>query len=215
MHCARALSVNPATHPDFRMMTASKKRDTVETEQNAIEQEPESRDTDLSSSEQGEDSELRARVEELSAELDTVRDRHMRLAAEFDNYRKRVIRERGELSTRAKAEIVETLLEAIDDLERVTATDIESAPPEVLHEGIVMVERKLIRALEAAGLEAVNAEGEPFDPELHEALMTAPTDFEEEDNLISDVLQRGYRLGQHLLRPARVRVKKYGAGDGE
>lgn len=196
-------------------MTASEKRDSVESERSPTGVEAEEREVGSSSAEGGEDPELRSRVEELSAELDSVRDRHMRLAAEFDNYRKRALRERGEMSTRAKAEVVETLLEAIDDLERVTATDIESAPPEVLHEGIVMVERKLIRALEAAGLEAVNAEGEPFDPELHEALMTAPAESEEEDNLVSDVLQRGYRLGKHLLRPARVRVKKFGAGDGE
>jgi len=196
-------------------MTASEKRDSVESERNPTGVEAEEREVGDSSAEGGEDPELRSRVEELSAELDSVRDRHMRLAAEFDNYRKRALREQGEMSTRAKAEVVETLLEAIDDLERVTATDIESAAPEVLHEGIVMVERKLIRALEAAGLEAVNAEGEPFDPELHEALMTAPAESEEEDNLVSDVLQRGYRLGKHLLRPARVRVKKFGAGDGE
>ncbi len=202
------------------MMTASEKRDSVEPDRNptgveAEDRGAEDRDVGGSSAEGGENPELLARVEELSAELDTVRDRHMRLAAEFDNYRKRALRERGEMSTRAKAEVVETLLDAIDDLERVTATDIASAPPEVLHEGIVMVERKLIRALEAAGLEAVNAEGEPFDPEQHEALMTAPAESEEEDNLVSDVLQRGYRLGKHLLRPARVRVKKFGAGRGE
>jgi molecular chaperone GrpE len=78
-------------------------------------------------------------------------------------------------------------------------------------EGVRLVERKLLRALEEAGLEPVEAAGTPFDPEVHEALMTVPAEEPEEDDMVADVFQEGYRFKGVLLRPARVRVKKFEA----
>ncbi|HEX2077447.1 MAG TPA: nucleotide exchange factor GrpE [Longimicrobium sp.] len=142
-------------------------------------------------------------------ELATLRDRHLRLAAEFDNYRKRVEREREETRVRAQAQLLERLLEPLDDLARVADYDPATTPSGALHEGCEMVERKFLRAMEAAGMEEIEAEGRPFDPTIHEALTTVPAETAEEDNMVAQVYQKGYRLKGVLLRPARVVVKKH------
>lgn len=143
------------------------------------------------------------------SELQQLRDRHLRLAAEFDNYRKRTERERAEHSARAQGRLVQGMLDAIDDLERVADFTAETTTVEALLEGVQMVERKLLRSLESAGLELVEARGERFDPEVHEALMTAETEHEHEDETVGEVFQKGYRFQGHLLRPARVQVRKH------
>lgn len=142
-------------------------------------------------------------------ELSALRERHLRLAAEFDNYRKRVERERGESWVRAQAQLLERLLEPLDDLARVADFDPATTPAGALHEGCEMVERKFLRAMEAAGLEEIDAAGKPFDPTIHEALTTVPAETAEEDNMVAQVYQKGYRLKGVLLRPARVVVKKH------
>lgn len=146
----------------------------------------------------------------LREELNAARDRHLRLAAEFDNYRKRVERERSESHVRAQAQLVEKLLDALDDLQRIADFDPATTTSQSLHEGAEMVERKLLRALESAGLEVVEAEGKPFDPTVHEAITTVATDVRDEDDTVADVFQKGYRYKGVLLRPARVRVRKHG-----
>jgi molecular chaperone GrpE len=146
----------------------------------------------------------------LRNELADARDRHLRLAAEFDNYRKRVERERADSYLRAQAQLAEKLLDALDDLQRIADYDPATTPSQALHEGAEMVEKKFLRALESAGLELVDAEGRPFDPTQHEAIATVPTEASEEDDTVADVFQKGYRFKGLLLRPARVRVKKYG-----
>lgn len=143
-------------------------------------------------------------------ELSTLRDRHLRLAAEFDNYRKRVERERADNIARAQAQVLERLLEPLDDLMRIADFDPATTPSGALHEGAEMVEKKFMRAMEAVGVEPIEAEGKPFDPTIHEALTTVPTDNPDEDNTVAQVFQRGYRLKGVLLRPARVVVRKHG-----
>ena len=143
-------------------------------------------------------------------ELQTVRDRHLRLAAEFDNYRKRVEREKGESWVRAQAELAQRLLEPLDDLQRIADFDPATTNAQSLHEGAEMVEKKFLRALEAAGLEEIDAAGKAFDPTQHEALTTAPAESEEEDDTVAMVYRKGYRFKGVLLRPAQVVVKKHG-----
>ena len=146
----------------------------------------------------------------LRAEVDALNDRYLRLAAEYDNYRKRTDRERAELQDRAQAQLVKRILEPLDDLQRVAHYAASATTVDALLEGVQLVERNLLRALESAGLELVEAEGRPFDPEHHEALMTAPTEHEAEDDSVGDVFQKGYRFRGELLRPARVTVRKFG-----
>jgi molecular chaperone GrpE len=149
-----------------------------------------------------------AALEEVEAELSRTQDRHLRMAAEYDNYRKRTERERTESWGRAQADLVGRLLDVLDDLERVEHYD-ESASSASLFEGVRLVDKKLRQVLEAAGLEPVNAEGKVFDPNSMEGLATVETDDPEEDDIVSDVFQRGYLFRGQLLRPARVRVKQF------
>jgi molecular chaperone GrpE len=149
-----------------------------------------------------------AALEEVEAELARTVDRHLRMAAEYDNYRKRTERERAESWGRAQGELVGQLLDVLDDLERVSHYD-ESASAASLFEGVKLVDKKLRQVLEAAGLEPVNAKGALFDPNSMEGLATVATKSPEEDDVVSDVFQKGYRFRGQLLRPARVRVKQY------
>ncbi|HEX7089260.1 MAG TPA: nucleotide exchange factor GrpE [Longimicrobiales bacterium] len=150
-----------------------------------------------------------AELAALQGELEALNDRHLRLAAEFDNYRKRIERERAELWTRAQAELVKRLLEVLDDLQRVSELDAESATAQSLLEGARLVEKKMRHVLESGGLEPIEAQGEFFNPETMEALLTVPAEHPEEDEVVVQVFQKGYRFKGHLIRPARVQVKKY------
>ncbi|MEX2581759.1 MAG: nucleotide exchange factor GrpE [Gemmatimonadota bacterium] len=143
-------------------------------------------------------------------EVEALRDRYLRLAAEFDNFRKRTDRERLEGRDRSQAQLVEKLLEPLDDLQRVAQFAPESTTVDALLEGVRMVERKLVRALEGAGLEPLDAHGKRFDPEVHEALMMTPTEKPDEDETVGEVFQSGYRFRGSLLRPARVQVRQHG-----
>jgi molecular chaperone GrpE len=147
----------------------------------------------------------REAVRRLEGQLEDARERHLRLAAEFDNFRKRVARERGELTDRAQAALVTRLLDVLDDLDRLTA-GAAATSPEALREAALMVDRKLRKELEAAGLERVDPVGQPFDPTLHEAVSTVPATSPEQDHTVSATFQTGYRYKGSLVRPARVQV---------
>ncbi|MGK7313182.1 MAG: nucleotide exchange factor GrpE [Candidatus Longimicrobiales bacterium M2_2A_002] len=147
-------------------------------------------------------------VEDLRRELESLNDRHLRLAAEFDNYRKRNQRDRQALASRLQADLVGSLLDVLDDLQRV-AEGGEDVEAEGVLEGVRLVEKKMMTVLESAGLSPVDAEGSRFDPELMEALGMVPTDDAELDGQVADVFQRGYMLRDMLLRPARVRVYQH------
>ena len=149
------------------------------------------------------------KLDVLQNEYRALNDRLLRLAAEFDNYRKRTERERAELWTRAQADLMKRLLDTLDDLQRYAATDPQQTSTEALLEGAHLVEKKLRHALESAGLETIAAEGEFFNPASMEAMMTVPTERQEEDESVAAVLQKGYRFKDVLIRPARVQVRKY------
>ncbi|HVE78438.1 MAG TPA: nucleotide exchange factor GrpE [Gemmatimonadaceae bacterium] len=146
---------------------------------------------------------------ELRRQLDEQRDKYLRLAAEYDNFRKRSGRERQEAGTRAQADLVKQLLDALDDLSRFAHVDPETVDAGTVVQGADMVEKKLQKALSAAGLEAINPVDQAFDPSLHEAVSTEPALSSEDDHLIARVFQQGYRFNGQLLRPARVVVKQW------
>jgi molecular chaperone GrpE len=165
-------------------------------------------DDDVTDYDPGDDVAANEAVERLQREVATLNDRILRIAAEFDNYRRRVDRERAELPQRARAEVVRPLLDVIDDLDRVAAFD-DSTPTAALLEGVRLVDRKFVRVLEMWGVVPVDPAGAPFDPESMEAVATTPAGSAAEDNTVADVFQKGYRLGETLIRPARVRVKQH------
>ncbi len=145
-------------------------------------------------------------IQRVTEQLDEERERYLRLAAEFDNFRKRVDRQRGENRQNARAEVVRSILETLDNLARVTAVEGSETSVADVIAGVQMVERGLMRELENAGLVKIGNVDEPFDPNDHEAVSTAIAPDEEKVNLIAAVLQVGYRFGKNLLRPARVQV---------
>jgi molecular chaperone GrpE len=137
------------------------------------------------------------------------KEKYLRLAAEFDNFRRRSIRERQEAAPRAQAELVKQMLDALDDLARFAHVDPASTNASTIVEGVNMVEKKMLKALNAAGLEIVNPASERFDPAKHEAVSIEPTTTAEEDGQVARVFQQGYLFNGQLLRPARVVVKQH------
>lgn len=130
-------------------------------------------------------------------------DRLLRLAADFENYKKRVAREREEYVALANARLLTELLPVIDDLERALAA-AEQHEEAQLEEGVRLVHRSLAALLERHGVTAIETEGK-FDPHVHEALLARPSD-DAESGSVLEVMQKGYKLGDRVVRPARVIV---------
>ncbi len=151
-------------------------------------------------------------ITRLEAELDRWKDQYARLAADLDNFRKRTQRERSETWSRAQAEVVANVLDSLDDLGRVAHLDPDRTAARDVVAGVELVERKLLKELESAGLVRVGQVGERFDPVSHEAVSTVPAAGPDEDHLVANVFQPGYRFGGALLRPARVQVRIWQGG---
>jgi len=146
---------------------------------------------------------LEDRLQALEAERDEYLNDLQRVAAEFENYRKRAAREQADFATRAAERLVKELLPVLDDLER--ALEAAAAHEEAkLEEGVQLVQRALAAALKREGLVEIAADG-PFDPHVHEALLSRQAEDAEPGTVLA-VLQKGYLLGDRVLRPARVIV---------
>ena len=149
--------------------------------------------------------------EEIEAELTALKDRFLRLQAEFDNYKKREARERSAAWARAKGDLVQKLLVALDDLERVSRLDPDRTPASAVIEGIGLLDRKLVDTLEREGLTRIGEVGEAFDPHRHDAISTLTTPSAELGGTVAAVAIPGYAFGSQLLRPAQVQVYEYSA----
>jgi molecular chaperone GrpE len=154
-----------------------------------------------------------APAEDLETELERARseraaylDRAARIQAEFENYRKRSEKQQQEFKEYALAGAMTTLLPILDSLDR--ALNTKAASLEDFHSGIELIDKQFHDALAKLGVQPVPAEGEPFDPNVHQAIQMVDTD-EVEDNHVLDELQRGYKLKDRLLRPAMVRVARH------
>ena len=144
----------------------------------------------------------RVDIEALRAERDELFDRLQRLAAEFDNFRKRSAREQAAFSERANERLVKELIPVLDDLARALEA-AEQHEEAKLEDGVRLVHRALATLLAKEGLAEIETNGK-FDPHVHEALLSQPTDAEE--GSVIEVVQKGYTLGDKVLRPARVVV---------
>lgn len=145
-------------------------------------------------------------IRRLQQENSDLRDRHLRLAAEFDNFRKRAARERIELGDRSQAALAVRLLDVLDDLDRVVAGGASRGADDPVQQALVLIDRKLRKELEAAGLERIDPAGKPFDPSLHEAVSVLAPPEPALDHTVSATFQAGYRFKGSLIRPARVQV---------
>ena len=145
----------------------------------------------------------------LARELADQKDKYLRLAAEYDNYRRRSLKERSEAESRGQAALIKQLLDALDDLSRFAHVDPASVDATTVVQGAEMVEKKLLKAFAAAGVELIDPVNQSFDPAFHEAVSLEPAQSAEDDHVVSRVFQVGYRQNGQLLRPARVVVKQW------
>jgi molecular chaperone GrpE len=139
----------------------------------------------------------------VTAERDQYLDLAQRVQADFENYRKRAAREQERLVAHAHERLVRELLPVLDDLERALGA-VERHEDAQLVEGVKLVEQSLRNALRKEGVVEIETDG-AFDPHVHEALLTQPSD-DVESGTVLEVVQRGYRVGDKVVRPARVIV---------
>ncbi len=142
---------------------------------------------------------------ELVVERDQFRDLLLRKTAEFDNFRKRVERERSVVAQRAAEDLLLALLPLVDDLERALAAPADTRDGDSLRAGVVLIHRQMLELLRKRDVTPIEAVGEPFDPNVHQAVAQEPSD-EHPEGAVSNELRRGYRLGDRLLRAAMVIV---------
>jgi molecular chaperone GrpE len=150
--------------------------------------------------------ETAAELEATRATAEEYREHLQRLQAEFDNYRKRVLKEQTQAIEHAAEPAIRRLMEVLDDFELALMAAADKPDFDRFLHGVELVYAKLVDALRAEGLEPIDAEGKPFDPEQHEALMQ--TGEGEGEPVVADVLRRGYTLKGRVIRPAGVRVDR-------
>ena len=142
---------------------------------------------------------------DLESAVAEERKRFVRLQADFENYKKRIEKDREADQRHASARVVQNLLPVLDNFERAIASATGDDAGSSLHQGVQLIFRQILDELRREGLEAIDTVGEPFDPELHEAVAT-----EDHPDLppqtVTEELQRGYTLNARLLRPALVKV---------
>lgn len=141
-------------------------------------------------------------LEAVKAELEQKSDLLIRTAAEFDNFKKRTERERAGVAEYAKAEVIKKILPILDNIDRASACDKSS---EDYIKGIEMIVKQFESIADSLGLELIAEVGDTFDPTLHEAVMHIE-DPELNENVIAEVLQKGYKFGDTVIRPAMVKV---------
>ena len=147
----------------------------------------------------------KARVRQLEAEIHSLKETLLRKMAEFENLKKRTSREKEEAVRYGTADILTSLLEVLDNFDRALAVEPAAVDIHSFYEGMKLVARHLQEILRGQGLAEIDPAGEPFDPFFHEAMMRHETD-EVPDSTVLEVFQKGYRLKDRLLRPARVMV---------
>lgn len=147
-------------------------------------------------------SKAEAELEKLKAELESKNDLLLRTAAEFDNFKKRTERERASVAEFAKANVIKQLLPIIDNIDRAAAVDKDT--PDYI-KGIEMIVKQFEGLTFVLGITEVAKVGDSFDPNCHEAVMHTE-DENYGENVITQVLQKGYKLGDTVIRPAMVQV---------
>ena len=150
--------------------------------------------------------ELEAKILELEEKVAKDKDDYIRLMAEFDNYRRRTSQEKLELVSTASTETIKGLLPVLDDCERALAVLRESNDSEAAKEGTELIYNKLMTYLKGKGLAVIEAAGQPFDTDLHEAVAQFPVPEEEKKGKVFDVVQTGYTLNGRVIRFAKVVV---------
>ena len=144
-------------------------------------------------------------ISKLKDEIDKINNQYIRLAADFDNYRKRQMQEREALLKYGAEEALKKLLEALDNIDRAKASVENIDDVNTVKDSYNLVFKQIFDVLSKMGLEVIETKGKEFDPNLHEAVMQTPTSEYPENSIIAE-LQKGYKLGDKILRPSLVNV---------
>ncbi|MCC3380099.1 nucleotide exchange factor GrpE [Paenibacillus farraposensis] len=144
-------------------------------------------------------------VAKLRAEAEEHQQRLLRAQADFDNFRRRTLKEKEELAKYASMKLVTELVPVLDNFERALSTAQQGAESESFAKGVEMIFRQFESVLQAEGVTAMNAVGQPFNPEFHQAIMQVESE-EHEEGIVVEEVQKGYMLKDKVLRPAMVKV---------
>jgi molecular chaperone GrpE len=157
------------------------------------------------------------KIASLEAERNDTKDRMLRIAADFENWKKRARKEQTDAEGRVREGVLKDMLEVVDNLERATSAYVNAENGQVdgaaVLKGVNLVLRLFQSKLERYGVKPFDAKGEPFDPRLHEAISRIPTDEVPPGNVAAE-MQKGYRIGDKLLRPAIVAVAAPSKAEG-
>lgn len=183
----------------------------TEAAESSLAEEESAADQQTSETEEADDSaelaELQAKLDAAEKESEELRQRVLRAQADFDNFRRRTREEKEELQKYAAVRVIESLLPVIDNFERALEASKENNDFDSLVKGLNMTYSQLMQVLEQEDLKQIQAVGEPFNPEFHQAVMQVESD-EHEEGMIVEELQKGYMLKEKVLRPSMVKVSK-------
>lgn len=144
----------------------------------------------------------------LKQQLEELKDKYMRMYADFDNYKKRMVKEKMDLINTAAQDTLSALLPVLDDFDRAKKNAEAANSKEHFSEGIALVYQKLYAVLRQKGLDEMETNGQPFDPEWHEAFAEIPAPSEDMKGKIIDTIEKGYMLKDKIIRHAKVVVGK-------
>lgn len=184
------------------------KRDNNEIDNEDIENKEKEEDnieTTETNKEKEEDSENDSETEKMKQDLENLNNQYLRLAADFDNYRKRQAQEREALLKYGAQECMKKIIEVVDNFDRAMQSVEKIDNIEKMKETFFVLNRQLMESLSKMGLEQIKSVGEKFDPNVHEAIMQTQTEEYPEETIIKE-LQKGYKLGDKVIRPALVDV---------
>lgn len=145
-----------------------------------------------------------AKIQELGEQVEKLNERYLRLQAEFDNYRKRTIRERADLLKSAGEDVLKDLLPVIDDIDRAVETIEAAEDIEAIKLGIQLIDQKFKEFINQKGVKEIDAMHQDFDTDVHEAMTKIPAPKEELRGKVVDVIQKGYKLNEKVIRFAKV-----------
>lgn len=151
--------------------------------------------------------ELQSKLAAADQKIEELEQRNLRAQADFDNFRRRTRTEKEELHKYAATRVIEGLLPVIDNFERAMESSNDSNDFDALVKGLNMTYTQLMQALEQEELKQIEAVGQPFNPEFHQAVMQVDTE-EHEEGIVVEELQKGYMLNEKVLRPSMVKVSK-------
>ena len=181
-------------------MAENIEKDTVETAPEVAQAKPEKKKTEKKS--KNENVKLQAELDKAKEELENAKDMMLRTAAEFDNFKRRSEKEKSDIAAFVRAEVVKELIAVADNIDRAKSAD--TASPDYI-KGLELIIKQLTVSLDKIGLKKIDAEGKPFDPNFHEAVMHVEDDSVEENTVVQE-LQAGYQVGDIVIRPTMVKV---------